>query len=108
MNKRSHLASRLAKVTGLIDMTEWPAPIIRLCLGQIKPAALLGAADDGNPSAKNGQVCEACFYSGEFELQRGKKDEATRLFQVAATECSKSFLEYGAANAELKILGTVR
>ena len=36
--------------------------------------------------------------------QRGKKDEARRLFELAAAECPKSFLEYGAANSELRTL----
>jgi hypothetical protein len=39
------------------------------------------------------QVCEANFYSGELALRLGTKDEAVRLFRLAAS------------NAELKALG---
>jgi hypothetical protein len=37
-------------------------------------------------------------------LQRGAKDEAKRLLQLAATNCPKSFIEYEDANAQLKAL----
>jgi lipoprotein NlpI len=110
-------------------MTKWIAPVIRLYLGQLTPEAVLAAADDLNENAspervdlgddqtvaqrelvkrgltKKGQICQANFFSGELALQRGAKDEATRLFQLALTGCSKDFIEYGGANAELKALG---
>jgi lipoprotein NlpI len=36
---------------------------------------------------------------------KGSKDEATRLFRLAASDCPHSFIEWSAANAELKALG---
>ena len=93
------------QATAQIDMTKWPAPVIRLFLGQLTPAAVLAAADDPDPTTKKGQVCEANFYSGELALRRSAKDEAARLFRLAASDCPKSFTEWGAANAELKALG---
>jgi hypothetical protein len=36
------------------------------------------------------------------------KDEATRLFRLAASDCPHIFNEWDAANAELKALGEVR
>jgi lipoprotein NlpI len=74
-------------------------------MGQITPAAVLAAADDPDASKKKGQVCEANFYSGELSLTKGSKDEATRLFRLAASDCPHSFDEWDAANAELKALG---
>jgi lipoprotein NlpI len=62
-------------------------------------------ADDPDATTKKGRVCEANFYSGELALQRGAKDEATQLFQLAVTGCPKFFIEYNAAKAELKALG---
>jgi lipoprotein NlpI len=50
-------------------------------------------------------MCEANFYTGELALQRGDKDDATRLFKLAAGACLKTFKEWRAANAELKALG---
>ena len=35
LNKRSNLRSRLAEATAQLDMTKWPAPVIRLFLGQM-------------------------------------------------------------------------
>jgi lipoprotein NlpI len=86
-------------------MTKWPAPIIGLFLGQMTPAAVLAAADDPDPIKKKGQVCEANFYSGELSLLKGTKDDASRLFQFAVGNCPVTFLEWDAANDELKALG---
>jgi lipoprotein NlpI len=103
-NKRSSLPSRLANAVAQIDMTRWPAPIIRLYLGQMTPDAVLAAADNPNADTKSGQICEASFYTGELDLQQGKKEDATRLFRLAAATCPKSFVEYEGAKTELKTL----
>jgi lipoprotein NlpI len=68
VGQRSHVPSRLAQAIGQIDMTAWPAPVIRMFLGQMTPAAVLAAADDPTPKKKADQVCEANFYSGELAL----------------------------------------
>jgi lipoprotein NlpI len=86
-------------------MTWWPAPVIRLYLGQLTPEAVLAAADVANPRAKQGRVCEANFYTGELALQKGNADEAKRLFAPAAADCPKDFDAYAGATAELKVLG---
>jgi lipoprotein NlpI len=87
-----------------IDMSKWPAPLVRLYLGELTPEAVLAAADDPDAATKKGRLCEANFYGGELVLQRGAKDEAKRLLQLAATNCPKSFIEYEDANAQLKAL----
>jgi hypothetical protein len=38
-------------------------------------------------------------------LLRHAKEEALRLFRLAASDCPKTFIEWSAANAELKALG---
>jgi len=106
--KRGRSTTKLAKLASFIDMTKWPAPAVQLYLGKLKPAALLAAAEAPNGAGAGSAVCEAHFYSGEFALMQGKKDEAARLFVIAAGECPKSFIEYGAANAELKALRATR
>jgi tetratricopeptide (TPR) repeat protein len=108
VNKRSNLPSRLSEASKQIDMTKWPAPVFRLYLGQLTPEAVLAAADDPDSSTKNDRVCEVNFYSGELALQRGAKDEATRLFRSAASGCPKHFIEYEGAVAELKALGVAQ
>jgi len=105
VNKRSNLPSRLAEAAKQINMTWWPAPVIRLYLGQLTPEAVLAAADDANPRAKQGRVCEANFYTEELALQQGNADEAKRLFALAAADCHKDFAAYAGATAELKVLG---
>jgi tetratricopeptide (TPR) repeat protein len=107
VSQRNNLPSRLAQTSSQIDMTVWPAPVIRLFMNQMTPAAVLVAADDPNATKKKGQVCEANFYRGEFSLTKGLKDEATRLFRLAASDCPHSFNEWDTANAELKALGVV-
>jgi lipoprotein NlpI len=105
VKKRSKLPSRLAEATAQIDMTKWPAPVIRLYLGQMTPQAVLAAAADLDASKQKSQVCEANFFSGELALQQGRKDEATRLLRIAAEGCPKDSFQLTAANAELKALG---
>jgi len=104
VSKRSNLPSRLPQAIKKIDMVKWPAPVIRLYLGQLTPEAVLAAADNPDAKIRNRQVCEANFYSAELALQDGAKDEARRLFQFAATNCSKDVAEWRAATAELKAL----
>ena len=53
-------------------------------------------------------ISNANFYSGELSLTKGLKDEATRLFRLAASDCPRSFHEWEAANAELKALGVAQ
>jgi lipoprotein NlpI len=104
VDTRSNLPSQLAEAAKQIDMTKWPAPIIRLFLNQTTTQALFTTADDTDVKTKQRKTCEVNFYSAELALQRRAKDEAARLFRLAATECPKSFTEQAAALAELKAL----
>ncbi|MGZ3361543.1 MAG: hypothetical protein ACXU84_19645 [Xanthobacteraceae bacterium] len=78
--RRSNLPSRLHQGTSQIDMTAWPAPVIRLFLGQMSPAAVLAAADDPDPKKKKSQMCDANFYGGELALIQGSKENARASF----------------------------
>jgi tetratricopeptide (TPR) repeat protein len=103
--RRNHLPSRLAEGASQLDMITWPAPVIRLLLGETTAAALLAAAEDPDPNKKQGRVCEANFFSGEAALLDGAKQEAARLLRLAADDCPRTSFERTAANAELKALG---
>jgi len=105
VNRRSHLPSGLAQAISQLDMTKWPAPVIRLFLGQMTPAAVLDAADDPDAKTKRDHVCDANLYSGELALGQGAKDDASRLLRRASADCPKGSTEWWAANAELKALG---
>jgi lipoprotein NlpI len=103
--KRNNLPSQLAEAAKQIDMTKWPAPVIRLYLGQLTPEAVLAAADDADAKTKSAQVCEANFFSGELALQHNDKDQATRMFRLASADCPKTFIQSDGAVVELKALG---
>jgi lipoprotein NlpI len=49
--QRNNAPSHLSQASAKIDMTPWPAPIIRSYLGRMPPEAVLAAADD--PDVKN-------------------------------------------------------
>jgi lipoprotein NlpI len=104
VSKRSKLPGRLAQAITQIDMAKWPGPVIRLFLGQMTFQALLAAADDPNVKTKQSRVCEANFYGAELAIQTNWKDDALRLFVAASAGCPKTFTEWAAANAELKVL----
>ena len=87
-------------------MRAWPAPVIRLYLGQLTLEALRAAAGDADPQTQRGKICEANFYAGELALIRGKKDDAIKLFTAASSDCPLRWSEWESANAELKALGT--
>jgi tetratricopeptide (TPR) repeat protein len=102
VDKRSNLPTRLSEATAQIDMIKWPAPVIRLYLGQLSPQDVLASADDVDPKTKRNQVCDANFYIGEFWLGQNKREEAARLFRLAAADCPKNLDERRTAHAELK------
>src|ERR1700722_10619627 len=104
VNLRSNLPSGLQEMVPQIDMTSWPAPVIRLFLGQSTPEAVLTAADHPGSYVKAAQVCEANFFSGELALSKGSKDDAARLFRLAAQGCPRDLTEWSTANFELKAL----
>jgi tetratricopeptide (TPR) repeat protein len=105
LNKRGKMPSLLPQAIAHINMTKWPAAVIRLFLGQTTPVAVLAAADDPDADTKKSQVCEANFYMGELALQQGVMEEAARLFRLAAADCPRDFVEGPAAYAELNALG---
>jgi len=105
VGERNKVPSRLSQAVSKLDMTAWPAPLIRLFLGQITPAAALAAADDPDVTRKRSMVCDVGFYGGELALRAGAKDDAAGLFRLAVANCQHNFVEWFAASAELKALG---
>jgi lipoprotein NlpI len=91
----------LTEAAKQLDMTVWPAPVIRHFIGEINAEQVFGAAFDTDPKTKLSQTCEANFYSGEFALLKKDKKEALRLLKLAADNCPPSFVESTAAIAEL-------
>ncbi len=104
IGKRSDELSQLADAAKQFDMTKWPAPIVNLFLGASTPEQAMAAADDPDPKKRRGQMCEANFYTAEFALQHGSRQDARRLLVLAAADCPKTFIESQAASFELKAL----
>jgi lipoprotein NlpI len=88
-----------------VEMNGWPAPLLAMFAGELKPDGALIAADDPNPALKEAHTCEANFYGGQYLLIQNSRDEAVKLFQSAAKDCPRGFLEGIAASAELKGMG---
>jgi lipoprotein NlpI len=102
--RRTNAPSHLAEAAKQLDMTVWPAPVIRHFLGELNAEQTFGAAFDTDPKTKLSQTCEANFYSGELALLKKNKKEAQRLLKLAANDCPPSFVESTAAIAELILL----
>jgi lipoprotein NlpI len=87
-----------------LDLSKWPAPLIRLYLGQAAAGDMLKAAASSDPETLKNQTCEANFYAGEWQSLHSDQAAATALLQAAQAGCSRDFVEYDAAAAELKRL----
>jgi tetratricopeptide (TPR) repeat protein len=106
VRQKSGQPSQLGEAAKQLDMSQWPASIARLFLGDTTFEAVLKAADDASAFKTKEQVCEAYFYAGELALGRGATDEAVRLLHLAVDACPRRYLEWSAANAELHRLDT--
>jgi lipoprotein NlpI len=99
--RRNGVPSHLAEAAKQLDMTVWPAAIIRHFLGDLSAAQTLTAAADSDPKTRLGQTCEANFYTGELALLKKDKKESQRLLQLAANDCPRGFIESTGAIAEI-------
>lgn len=80
----------------------WPSPVLAFYLGQTDLKALFAAADRApNRDIRAGQVCEANFYAGEFEILHGRMMDGIELLKAAQNVCPDDFLEGRAATTEL-------
>ena len=99
--RSNNTPGHLAEAARQLDMTIWPAPVIRLFLGEFDAEQTFAAAFDIDSNTKVAQTCEANFYSGELALLKKNKKEAQRLLKLAADNCPPSFIESTAAVAAL-------
>jgi lipoprotein NlpI len=99
--RRLNAPSHLAEAAKQLDMTVWPAPVIRQFLDEFTGEQTFAAAFDTDPKVRVAQTCEANFYAGELALLKKNKKEAQRLLKLAADDCPSSFIESTAAIAEL-------
>ena len=69
---------------------------------------MLAAADHANANFKRDQICEAHFFGGQWALLQNAKEEAIRLFRLAASDCPRILVAWIDANLELKALGAAK
>ncbi|MER8608866.1 tetratricopeptide repeat protein [Mesorhizobium sp. M1233] len=103
--QRSSGVSHLREAASKLDMTKWPAPLVRMFLGVQTPEAALAEADDPVPSRNRGNLCEADFYAAEFHQLKGHPNRALRLYRLAVRDCPRNLIEYVAASKALRALG---
>lgn len=80
----------------------WPGPILNYFLGNRTSEEVYAAAIDGEADQKRDQACEADFYVGEWELTDSQSVAALNALKSAAAACPHNFIEFSAAQAELK------
>ncbi|MGJ5076366.1 tetratricopeptide repeat protein [Bradyrhizobium oligotrophicum] len=108
LSYQANSPSALIQTASQLDIAAWPGPIVKFLLGQITQQALFASTKDPDLQKTRKQQCEANFFVGHFELQRGSRDEAKRFLQVAARDCPRQFLEAAAATADLRALDSKR
>ena len=101
---RQNVPGRLGEAAEQAGLAAWPAPLIRLFLGQAGKEAVLAAVEaETDPPRKRKAMCEAKFFLSQFALKRGEKDEAVHLLRLGAKECDLSWQTV--MRAELKVQG---
>lgn len=90
-----------ADVTKL-DVDDWPAPLLDLYRGKMSVDKVYHEAASRDAQTATNQKCEADFYIGEWQLARKNEVAAKPLLQQAVSECPHNFIEYFAAQVELK------
>lgn len=88
---------------GVPDTSSWPGPLVKLYSGSLQPAAVMREAQTDIFTVK-GRVCEAEFYTAQWQLMRGNAGEGKRLLASAARDCPYGFVEGPVAVNQLKAL----
>lgn len=98
-------AATLRERRAALDLAKWPGPIIKVLLGELTPAAAIAggmqtgwSADDDTAAAR----CEIEFFLAQQHLIRGERDKAAARFETVIATGIVEFLEYRAAQYELK------
>jgi tetratricopeptide (TPR) repeat protein len=103
--RRQGAPSPLSQAISSLDMTVWPAPVIRLFLDQATIDDVLNAAQDVAAEKRKGALCEGNFYGGVLAHLQASEDLANRLLRAAAADCPRDYIEWRTALAELRTFG---
>jgi tetratricopeptide (TPR) repeat protein len=103
--RHNSVPSHLADYAKKLDMGSWPAPIVRLFLGDLTQAQLLDAAQNPNNSkVTQRRLCDAHLYGAQFALVKGTKEDAERQLRLATEDCPRISTAWATANGQLKYL----
>ncbi|WP_035648292.1 lipopolysaccharide assembly protein LapB [Bradyrhizobium sp. ORS 285] len=105
--RRAGQASELASHAKRLDMRQWPAPLVRLFLGQETVDGVLAAADGSGSALRRTRRCEASFFAGELMLQQNREAEAIRLIDQALAGCPLGSDLRSVASAEARVLSVM-
>lgn len=79
--------STLGERSKYLRLNRWPAPIVRMILGEISRDDALNQAMQSYSTTRALKLCEIDFYGGQNALIMGHRDEAKRLLGSAAATC---------------------
>ncbi|TPN28365.1 rhomboid family intramembrane serine protease [Mesorhizobium sp. B2-3-3] len=96
--KDPELQAQAQQAQAKLPPATWPYPIFDLFMGRLPPEVMQKKA------IGNDQLCEAVFYGAEEDLIGGHTEDARPLLKNALSICPKTFIEFGAAELELKRL----
>jgi len=85
-----------------LDTDDWPVPLLNLYLGKEAMDDVYHDAKSRDAQTAATQKCEADFYIGEWQIARQNLTAARPLLELAVTECPHYFIEYSAAQGEIK------
>ncbi len=84
-----------------LDFGAWPGPIVSFLDGMLDAQSLDMQAETLDRANDQHRMCEARFYTGEWNLIHGDVAAAQSSLRAAAEECPRSFIESRAAKEEL-------
>jgi tetratricopeptide (TPR) repeat protein len=85
-----------------IALGVWPGPVIELFFGTAYPAWVRETAAAATDEAvRRVRLCDADFYLAAYSVEKGKREEARRLYKAAADGCPPGTIGKFAAGAEL-------
>ena len=94
----------LAEAIGDLSPEEWPAPLIRLYLGEADPGEVDASAQSAHRAIRARRRHEADFYVGKHLAVRGAIDAARARFDRVADGAATTSFERMHAEAELRAL----
>jgi lipoprotein NlpI len=104
MRSGLNASSPLPPFAEALPPTLWPAPVIQMLTGAIRPEEAVAMAQSPDVETDQAQKCEAYFYAGQQYLLDQKPEAAKPAFEAAVATGMTEFLEYDWALRELELM----